>query len=110
MQIPTFTTSQRPLIPPSLSGIITYTRFKPFFQSKHFPIPFHSLTQQTSVVKAITINNHEAVVAENNNISNDDNNEPKFIDIGYVSGVHGFQGDVRVKPNTDFPELRFSTV
>nr|BAE71246.1 hypothetical protein [Trifolium pratense] len=109
MQIPTFTTSQRPLIPPSLSGIITYTRFKPFFQSKHFPIPFHSLTQQTSVVKAITINNHEAVVAENNNISNDDNNEPKFIDIGYVSGVHGFQGDVRVKPNTDFPELRFST-
>ncbi|GAU18774.1 hypothetical protein TSUD_80630 [Trifolium subterraneum] len=108
MQIPTFTTSQRPLIPPSLSGIITYTRFKPFFQTKHFPIPFHSLTQ-TSVVKAITIN-HEAVIADdNNNISNDDNDEPRFIDIGYVSGVHGFQGDVRVKPKTDFPELRFST-
>jgi hypothetical protein len=62
------------------------------------------------VLKAITINNHEAVVADNNNISNDYNNEPRFIDIGYVSGVHGFQGDVRVKPNTDFPELRFSTV
>ncbi|CAI8618749.1 unnamed protein product [Vicia faba] len=92
MQIPAFTTSQRafhPLIPPSLG--INYT-----FPFKHAPIPFHSLTQ-TSAVKPITTH-HEAVVVE-----------PRFIDIGYVSGVHGFQGDVRVKPNTDFPQLRFST-
>ncbi|XP_028755798.1 uncharacterized protein LOC114715170 [Neltuma alba] len=31
-----------------------------------------------------------------------------FVDIGYISSVHGLQGEIRVKPNTDFPELRFS--
>ncbi|KAI3938025.1 hypothetical protein MKW98_018581 [Papaver atlanticum] len=34
--------------------------------------------------------------------------ELKFIEIGYVCNVHGLQGELRVKPNTDFPELRFS--
>ncbi|KAI5384817.1 hypothetical protein KIW84_071706, partial [Lathyrus oleraceus] len=107
MQIPAFTTSQRafhPLIPPSLG--INYTfRFKPFSPPKHVPIPFHSLPQ-TPVVKAVTTHN-EAVVVETG-LSNG-HNEPRFIDIGYVSGVHGFRGDVRVKHNTDFPQLRFST-
>jgi len=101
MQIPnTFTTTSRrpfhPLIPTSLRGIInyyTFHRFKPFSPTKHFPIPFFSL-------KAAITTHHEPVVVDN---------EPRFVDIGYVSGVHGFQGDVRVKPNTDFPELRFST-
>lgn len=32
-----------------------------------------------------------------------------FIEIGYISNVHGTEGEVRVKPTTDFPELRFST-
>jgi len=97
MQIPsTFTTTaQRPFHP--LGGIINYTfhRFKPFSPTKHFPIHFHSL-------KAAITTHHEPVVVVVDN-------EPRFVDIGYVSGVHGFQGDVRVKPNTDFPELRFST-
>lgn len=98
MQIPnTFTTiSQRPFlthIPTSLGG--TFHRFKPFSPTKHFPIHFHPL-------KAATTTHHEPVVVVVDN-------EPRFVDIGYVSGVHGFQGDVRVKPNTDFPELRFST-
>ncbi|XP_041027992.1 uncharacterized protein LOC121267962 isoform X1 [Juglans microcarpa x Juglans regia] len=31
-----------------------------------------------------------------------------FIDIGYISSVHGLQGEIRVKTSTDFPELRFS--
>ncbi|KAK1420322.1 hypothetical protein QVD17_21829 [Tagetes erecta] len=34
--------------------------------------------------------------------------ESRFVEIGYISSVHGLQGEVRVKPNTDFPELRFS--
>lgn len=34
--------------------------------------------------------------------------ESQFVEIGYISSVHGLQGEVRVKPNTDFPELRFS--
>ncbi|KAL3616951.1 hypothetical protein CASFOL_039345 [Castilleja foliolosa] len=33
---------------------------------------------------------------------------PGFIETGYIFGVHGLQGEVRVKPNTDFPDLRFS--
>ncbi|KAF7840404.1 Ribosome maturation factor rimM [Senna tora] len=31
-----------------------------------------------------------------------------FVDIGYIASVHGVQGEIRVKPSTDFPELRFS--
>ncbi|KAL8460807.1 hypothetical protein ACS0TY_032350 [Phlomoides rotata] len=33
---------------------------------------------------------------------------PPFVQTGYIYGVHGLQGEVRVKPSTDFPELRFS--
>lgn len=33
-----------------------------------------------------------------------------FVETGYIFGVHGFRGHVRVKPNTDFPDLRFSKV
>ncbi|KAJ7968847.1 RimM protein [Quillaja saponaria] len=32
----------------------------------------------------------------------------EFVEIGYISNVHGLQGDIRVKTSTDFPELRFS--
>lgn len=34
----------------------------------------------------------------------------EFVEIGYICSVHGLQGEVRVKPRTDFPELRFSKV
>ncbi|XAR66659.1 hypothetical protein NMG60_11012961 [Bertholletia excelsa] len=34
--------------------------------------------------------------------------EPEFVEVGYICSVHGLQGEVRVKPSTDFPELRFS--
>ncbi|KAH7545103.1 hypothetical protein FEM48_Zijuj01G0057700 [Ziziphus jujuba var. spinosa] len=34
--------------------------------------------------------------------------ESGSIEVGYVSNVHGLHGEVRVKPSTDFPELRFS--
>lgn len=33
-----------------------------------------------------------------------------FVEIGYVSDVHGLEGEIRVKHNTDFPDLRFGTV
>ncbi|XP_056684001.1 uncharacterized protein [Spinacia oleracea] len=32
-----------------------------------------------------------------------------FVEIGYVSDVHGLEGEIRVKHNTDFPDLRFGT-
>ncbi|KAF2282808.1 hypothetical protein GH714_043099 [Hevea brasiliensis] len=31
-----------------------------------------------------------------------------FVEVGYISSVHGLQGEICVKPSTDFPELRFS--
>ncbi|PON41749.1 Translation protein, beta-barrel domain containing protein [Parasponia andersonii] len=31
-----------------------------------------------------------------------------FVEVGYISNVHGLEGETRVKPSTDFPELRFS--
>lgn len=34
--------------------------------------------------------------------------ESECIEIGYIANVHGLKGEVRVKPTTDFPELRFS--
>ncbi|XWS19778.1 hypothetical protein CRYUN_Cryun31cG0045900 [Craigia yunnanensis] len=30
-----------------------------------------------------------------------------FVEIGFISSVHGLQGEICIKPNTDFPELRF---
>lgn len=33
-----------------------------------------------------------------------------FVEVGYICNVHGLQGETRVKPSTDFPELRFSKV
>ncbi|KAK9706904.1 hypothetical protein RND81_07G159800 [Saponaria officinalis] len=35
--------------------------------------------------------------------------ESEFVEIGYISDVHGLQGEIRVKHNTDFPELRLAT-
>ncbi|CAO2842259.1 unnamed protein product [Amaranthus hypochondriacus] len=37
------------------------------------------------------------------------NGDSEFVEIGYVSDVHGLHGEVRVKHNTDFPDLRFAT-
>lgn len=34
--------------------------------------------------------------------------ESEFVEVGYISGVHGLDGEVRVKAKTDFPQLRFS--
>ncbi|XP_016507946.2 uncharacterized protein LOC107825588 isoform X1 [Nicotiana tabacum] len=34
--------------------------------------------------------------------------EGVFVETGYIYSVHGLQGEVRVKAETDFPELRFS--
>ncbi|XP_020592863.1 uncharacterized protein LOC110033279 [Phalaenopsis equestris] len=31
----------------------------------------------------------------------------EFIEVGYISSVHGLKGELRVKSNTGFPEIRF---
>ncbi|XP_043699697.1 uncharacterized protein LOC122650353 [Telopea speciosissima] len=35
-------------------------------------------------------------------------NESEFVEIGYIAAAHGLQGELRVQPSTDFPELRFT--
>ncbi|KAK8524583.1 hypothetical protein V6N12_029448 [Hibiscus sabdariffa] len=42
----------------------------------------------------------EEIIEASNNVSG-------FVEIGYISSVHGLQGELCIKPNTDFPELRF---
>ncbi|XVF25537.1 hypothetical protein REPUB_Repub13aG0220700 [Reevesia pubescens] len=34
-------------------------------------------------------------------------NVSAFVEIGFLSSVHGLQGEICIKPKTDFPELRF---
>ncbi|KAL2494624.1 16S rRNA proCES [Forsythia ovata] len=34
--------------------------------------------------------------------------DSEFVEVGYISSVHGLRGEVRVKTSTDFPDLRFS--
>ncbi|CAH9076508.1 unnamed protein product [Cuscuta epithymum] len=41
-------------------------------------------------------------------VNTGDATEMEFVETGYVCSVHGLQGEVRVKPATDFPEMRFS--
>lgn len=36
------------------------------------------------------------------------NGDIDFVEVGYVSDVHGLEGEIRVKHNTDFPDLRFA--
>ncbi|XP_074569417.1 LOW QUALITY PROTEIN: uncharacterized protein LOC141826060 [Curcuma longa] len=35
--------------------------------------------------------------------------ECEFVQVGYISSIHGIKGEVRVTPMTDFPEIRFCT-
>ncbi|XP_021764162.1 uncharacterized protein LOC110728807 isoform X1 [Chenopodium quinoa] len=42
-------------------------------------------------------------------IIEENNGDLDFVEIGYVSNVHGLDGEIRVKHNTDFPDLRFGT-
>ncbi|KAM7271217.1 hypothetical protein ACFE04_030431 [Oxalis oulophora] len=43
--------------------------------------------------------------AENDSVTVDDGRN--FIETGYISNTHGIQGEVCIRPNTDFPDLRF---
>ena len=43
-------------------------------------------------------------------ISATQEHESQFVEVGYIANVHGLQGEARVKPTTDFPELRFAKV
>ncbi|KAK7318887.1 hypothetical protein RJT34_03594 [Clitoria ternatea] len=91
---------QRPFQPPLSLGIT----FKPSFLTSTKHVPFHShTTVKFRFVATVAAATQEAA------IDSDTSNETGFVNIGYVSSVHGLQGEIRVKPVTDFPHLRFST-
>lgn len=106
---------QRPFQPPLSLGF----PFKPYFLTPTKHAPWHS-TNNSFVLYSrflhavkfrrsfatVTATTDEAVIDD----SYTTNNERGFVNIGYISSVHGIQGEIRVKPATDFPRLRFSTV
>ncbi|XP_019461440.1 PREDICTED: uncharacterized protein LOC109360777 [Lupinus angustifolius] len=120
----TLPTSQRilPLLPslPPLSPSSFNCAF-PF----NFNPPSSSITTTTTTTTTTnptkTNTTHFRTTATQGNVAvvdvdvdNDSSNSEKeirrgFIDIGYLSNVHGLQGQICVKPTTDFPQLRFST-
>lgn len=59
----------------------------------------------------IIVKNTSKQEQEEERVHGDDNDEEvqeHFTEVGYISKVHGLQGELRVKPNTGFPQLRFS--
>lgn len=109
----TLPTSQRPLpcyralgLVPSFPSSINFN-FNPSLtitSSTTTPPPKHFRTTST----ASATPTQEVVVVDNNKDKNELESEG-FVDIGYISSIHGLQGEIRVKPTTDFPQLRFST-
>ncbi|KAL3833586.1 hypothetical protein ACJIZ3_008322 [Penstemon smallii] len=69
------------------------------FSSKLPSTPFHKNSPSRSPL-------HSTATQEL--VETSTSSAPRFIETGYIFGVHGFQGEVRVKPTTDFPDLRFS--
>ncbi|XP_076960368.1 uncharacterized protein LOC143636738 [Bidens hawaiensis] len=74
----------------------------PFRNSKCF----NRITLSSMKLRSIRMSSlHATATQETVEVSEIDS---QFVEIGYISSVHGLQGEVRVKPSTDFPELRFS--
>ncbi|KAJ9565687.1 hypothetical protein OSB04_001653 [Centaurea solstitialis] len=73
-----------------------------FRSSNHF----NQLTLSSFKVRPIRISSLHATATQDTVEVGE--TESQFVEIGYISSVHGLQGEVRVKTNTDFPELRFS--
>ncbi|KAL1805730.1 hypothetical protein ACET3Z_028798 [Daucus carota] len=65
-------------------------------------VPLNSSQNATCRLSSL----HNSVTQD---IAETSQNESGFIEVGYISSVHGLQGEVRVNPSTGFPELRFST-
>ncbi|XP_059669282.1 uncharacterized protein LOC132314429 [Cornus florida] len=94
--LPHISTSQRPTVAFRSRCVGLVSTSSCFYQlplnsshaNQHALSPLHSTAMQVTVETSKT--------------------EPEFVEIGYICNVHGLQGEVRVKPSTDFPELRFS--
>ncbi|KAK7369188.1 hypothetical protein VNO80_11223 [Phaseolus coccineus] len=111
---------QRPF-QPLLAPLSLGFTFKPSFLTPTKHAPLHSsfilCSRSSHSVKFrpsfATVTETDGVVIDDvdtePNLVNEGDNELGFINIGYISSVHGIHGEIRVKPATDFPELRFAT-
>ncbi|KAI3921861.1 hypothetical protein MKX01_005550 [Papaver californicum] len=75
-------------------------------------LPYHHYTTRTPLNSSLFFRRTLPPVLRSTSVTEEiietSKDELKLIEIGYVCNVHGLQGELRVKPNTDFAELRFS--
>ncbi|KAI9127207.1 hypothetical protein K1719_001766 [Acacia pycnantha] len=90
-------TSYRPALP----FLLQFSRVLGHSQSIHFP--FNPPATSTRLVNFPAL--HTTATGE---IVETSYTGSGYVDVGYITSVHGIQGEIRVKSNTDFPELRFS--
>ncbi|MFQ6625932.1 hypothetical protein Gotur_005250 [Gossypium turneri] len=80
------------------------TRFSPSlfaFSSLRFSLNrLHGQRHGFSPLHSIATSATKEMIEASQNLSS-------FVEIGYISSVHGLQGEIYIRPNTDFPELRF---
>ncbi|KAH1048421.1 hypothetical protein J1N35_039205 [Gossypium stocksii] len=77
------------------------TRFSPsLFVFSSLRLSFNRLHGQRHGFSPLHSTATEEMIEASKNVSS-------FVEIGYISSVHGLQGEICIKPNTDFPELRF---
>lgn len=87
--------------PKKFTAPSSYKHFGPFFTFRlsAFPTTFSSQPQHSLSLVRSTATTEFVERPEGGS---------EFVEIGYICSVHGLQGEVRVKPRTDFPDLRFS--
>ncbi|KAL5577128.1 hypothetical protein UlMin_018827 [Ulmus minor] len=98
MQGASLLSSSPPAIPPTSLRLPT-----------PFPTPTTSMLLASSPPRLCSSRflNHRFALPPLNTTATQEH-ESQFVEVGYIANVHGLQGEARVKPTTDFPELRFA--
>ncbi|KAL9366927.1 hypothetical protein Peur_038126 [Populus x canadensis] len=103
---PSLPFSKYPLVPP-LPARLSPALLPPSLQSLPFKPPRNYLPAILSPLHRTCTRRH-SLSLDTQEIVETSKSESEFVEVGYISNVHGLQGEISVKPTTDFPELRFS--
>ncbi|KAG0458139.1 hypothetical protein HPP92_023296 [Vanilla planifolia] len=110
-----FLSSSWSFLPRTLAAVenLSATTFQENLHATHSDLFFY---QRSSVTAPLFVSGRQSIeeVFSGSWVDGDAETEAQmgvsgFIEVGYISGVHGLKGELRVKPNTEFPELRFCT-
>ncbi|KAG0459878.1 hypothetical protein HPP92_023006 [Vanilla planifolia] len=110
-----FLSSSWSFLPRTLAAVenLSATTFQENLHATHSDLFFY---QRSSVTTPLFVSGRQSIeeVFSGSWVDGDAETEAQmgvsgFIEVGYISGVHGLKGELRVKPNTEFPELRFCT-